>query len=235
MFPRQTFFGCLLKYPPMRRVQILIADDHAILRAGLRALFEAERDMRVVGEASELREILRVLRASKTDVVVMGPDLPGAERAEAIERIRRRHPRVRVLALARRQEPAHVRAALAAGAAGCVLMEASTRELLSAVRVPLRGRQPETSVPTRHNPGGPRGRRAIALGDSAPLSPREVEVLHLLARGHTNREISLRIGVSVKTIETYRVRIGQKLGLRTRADIVRYALQAGFLLLPEQS
>lgn len=218
----------------MPKIRVLIVDDHAVLRAGLRMLLEAQADMHVAGEAADAEEALRKARSTGPAVILLDLSMPGAVGTSLIERIAAECPRSSILVLTMHDDPAYAQTALAAGALGYIAKKAADTELLSAIRAVDRGRRfVDVSVvadlapdlPARKPPGGP----ARAGATISPLSPREQEVLELLARGHTNREIAARVGIGVKTVETYRSRLGQKLGLRTRADLVSYALETGLL------
>ncbi len=218
----------------MERISVLNDDDHAVLRAGLRKLIGAQPDMAVAGEAGDGREAVRLASESDPDVVTMDLTMPGTGGIAAIERLRRECPRARVLVLTMHDDPAYLRAALAAGCAGYVLKAAAHTELIAAIRQVSAGRtvvDPQLAGDLIQSLAGPE--RAAAQpdreGPEGRLSERERAVLVLLAQGHTNRVIAERLFLSVKTIETYRTRIADKLGLRTRADLVRYALETGLL------
>jgi len=221
----------------MARIRVLVADDHAILRAGLRMLITAQPDMEVVGEARDSREALDLTRALAPDVLTLDLTMPGGGSIKTIERLRQECPRTRVLVLTMHDDPAYLTAVLAAGGAGYVVKTAADVELLTAIRAVAQGRTFVDIGPARATPdggaaeagGGPR-----RPGGLASLSEREREVLTLLVRGHTNQEIAGKLFLSVKTIETYRARIADKLGLRSRAELVRYALEVG-LLRPEET
>jgi DNA-binding NarL/FixJ family response regulator len=209
----------------VKKIRLLIADDHAILRAGLKMLLDAQPDMLVVAEASDGEEAVRRALATRPDVAVIDLTMPGLSGVETLQRLRRELPSARLLVLTMHDDPAYARVTQAAGAAGHVIKDSQSAELLSAIRAVHRGRSfvVETA-----------GRAALALaGDSlgpAPaLSPRERQVLELLARGHTNREIADRLVLSVKTVETHRARLSDKLGLHRRADLVRLAIALGLL------
>jgi two-component system response regulator NreC len=215
--------------PPIR---ILVVDDHAVLRAGLRMLLAAQADMDVVGEAADGEAAVAAAVEARPDVALVDITMPGAGGVRAIERIRAASPRTRVLVLTMHDLPAYVRLALAAGAAGYVVKRAADAELLSAIRAVHQGRtvvDPRLVgqlIPVRH-----RGREPGAA-PASPLSPRERDVLELVAQGYTNQQIASRFGVSVKTVETHRARLTEKLGLRSRAELVRYALDSGLLAPP---
>ena len=210
------------------RIGVLLADDHAVLRAGLRLLIDAQPDLRVVGEAGDAGETLRVACDTDADVAVLDLTMPGATVSDLIGRILDKRPTLRILVLTMHDDPAYARAALAAGASGYIVKKAADSELLSAIRavsqhrtvVNVGGAGSLTPEPSDRNASGP---------PKGSLSRREQEVLEQLARGHTNREIAAQFRLSVKTVETYRLRLAHKLGLRTRADFVRHALEAGLL------
>jgi len=218
----------------MARIRVLLADDHAVLRAGLRMLINAQPDMEVVGEASTGEEALRHARALKPDIALMDITMPGAGGIEASARIARDCPRVRILVLTMHDDAAYLRNVLAAGASGYVLKRSADTELLSAIRITHRGGtylEPSLAgVVVQEALGRKARRREGAPGET--LSEREREVLRLVAQGHTNQHIAERLCVSVKTVETYRARLMTKLGLKSRVELVRYALAAG-LLTPE--
>lgn len=204
----------------MAKIRVLIADDHAVLRSGLRLLINAQPDMEVAGEAASSHEVLAKTRAAGADVLILDLTMPGGGAIKVIERLRRECPDTRVLVLTMHDDAAYLRAVLAAGGSGYVVKTAADAELLTAIRAVAGGR---TFVDLSLGDDG--------LGQPGPagLSPREREVLALLARGHTNQEVADRLFLSVKTVETYRARSADKLGLRTRADLTRYAMGAGML------
>jgi two-component system response regulator NreC len=209
----------------MPRIRVLIADDHGIVRAGLKMLIDAQPDMEVVGQASSVREMLRETARLAPDVLCLDLTMPDGSSLGSIPQVRRDSPSTRILVLTVHDEPAYLHAALAAGAQGYVVKTAAAVELLSAIRAVQDQRTfvdcnvAAVGFPTRSeaHPAG------------AALSQREREVLTLLAQGHTNQQVADRLFLSVKTIETYRSRINDKLGLRSRADLVRYALELGLI------
>lgn len=216
----------------MPRIRILIADDHAILRAGLRMMLAAQPDFEVVGEAADGAETLTAARASRPDVVLLDFTMPGSRGTETIERLAALQPAPRVLVLTMHDDRAYAEAAVAAGAAGYIVKKAADVELLGAIRTVHHGR---TVVDlTRRSSAA--ASRAARDGRTTPpgtthreLSGRETETIRLLAEGHSNREVAARLGVSVKTVETYRTRLTGKLGLKGRAQLFRYAAEAGLL------
>src|SRR5919108_3509746 len=218
----------------MSKIGILIVDDHGILRAGLRMLINAQSDMEVIGEAMDGHEALQKAREMKPDVALMDITMPKTGGLQALEQFRQVCPQTRILVLTMHDDPAYARSVLAAGGLGYVVKRSADSDLLAAIRAVYRGR---TFVdPTlagslvqdllrKQAAGGPAGRGV----PRSLLSPREREVLRLLAQGYTNQQAAKWIMVSVKTVETYRARIAQKLGLNSRAELTRYALESGLL------
>jgi DNA-binding NarL/FixJ family response regulator len=208
-------------------VRILIVDDHAVVRSGIRLLLAAEDDLEPVGEAGTAREAIFEARSLKPDVVLMDVVMPDGNGLDAIPTLLHEHPELKVLMLSMQDDPQYVRQAFAAGASGYVLKEAADTEVVAAVREVARGGRyvhPEL------------GARLVAAeteeqrrAEQDPLSEREREVLRLLALGHTNQEIAKQLYISVRTAETHRAHIMQKLRLSSRAELVRYALAHGLL------
>jgi two-component system response regulator NreC len=218
----------------MAKIRVLMADDHAVVRAGLRLMINAQPDLEVVGEAASSHEALSRAGTLAPDVVTLDLTMPGGSSIKTIERLRRECPPCRVLVLTMHDDPAYLRAVLAAGGSGYVVKTAPEAELLTAIRAVSRGRTfigLDLADDKGHTLSGRQTGEGSACtpGPARPLSQRECEVLELLAQGHTNQAIGDRLFLSVKTIETYRARIAEKLGLRTRADIIRYAIEIGLL------
>jgi two-component system, NarL family, response regulator NreC len=209
------------------RIRLLLADDHAILRAGLRMLLEAQPDMMVVAEAADGEEAVRRAHATHPDVAVIDLTMPGLSGVETLQRLRRELPATRLLVLTMHDDPGYARVAQAAGASGHVIKDSESGELLAAIRAVHRGR---TFVQVGGGGGNAPPPVETEEARAVPaLSPRERQVLELLAHGHTNREIAARLSLSVKTVETHRARLSDKLGLHNRADLVRLALELGLL------
>jgi len=208
-------------------VRVLIVDDHAVLRAGLRMLIDAEQDMETVGEAGNVREAIFETRSAKPDLVLMDIVMPGESGLDGVPKLLHEHPGVKVLVLSMQDDPRYVREAFAAGASGYVLKEAADNEVVGAIREVANGGR------YVHPELGARLIEAEALAvrraEEDPLSDREREVLRLLALGHTNQEIAKTLYISVRTAETHRAHIMQKLRLGSRAELVRYALTEGLL------
>jgi len=214
----------------MVKIRVVLADDHAILRAGLQALLNAQSDIQVVGEASDGATTIQMVQDVEPDVVLLDITMPGMSGLDAAGEIKRIRPATRVLILTMHDDDAYLRQALRAGASGFVLKRAEDRDLLAAIRAVYAGEiyvHPSMSkalvnalIPNQHVAD----QQANSL-----LTARELEVLRLLVEGYTNQEIAQRLILSVKTVETHRSHIMDKLGLRTRAELVRYARQQNLL------
>jgi DNA-binding NarL/FixJ family response regulator len=208
-------------------IRVLIVDDHAVVRTGLRLLLDAEEDLEVVGEAGNTRDAVFQSRALKPDVILLDIVMPGSTGLEVLPQLKHESHEVKVLILSMQDEPRYVREAFGAGASGYVLKEAADSELVAAVReVAGGGRYVNPELGARLVAADA---EAARLAEEDPLSDREREVLRLLALGHTNQEIAKQLYISVRTAETHRAHIMQKLRLQTRADLVSYALERGLL------
>ena len=208
-------------------IRVLIVDDHAVVRSGLRRVLEAEDDMEVVGEAGDMRTAVFETRGQKPDVVLMDLVMPGGSGIEATTAVLKEAPKATVLVLSMQDDPRYVREAFEAGATGYVLKEAADVEVVEAIReVAGGGRYVHPALGARLVAADAEER---ARADADPLSDREREVLRLLALGHTNQEIAKTLYLSVRTVETHRAHIMQKLRLTTRAELVRYAIDTGLL------
>jgi DNA-binding NarL/FixJ family response regulator len=221
----------------MAKIRVLIVDDHAIVRAGLRMLINPQPDMEVVGEAADGHEALCQAREAKPEVLTLDLTMPGGGGLKTLEGLRQACPQTRVLVLTMHEDPSYLRAALAAGASGYVAKSAVDGELLAAIRSIAQGRTFVTMTLSDRGthqvlgepPSQPTRTESPPQAPVKLLSSREQEVLNLLAQGYTNKEVGTRLCLSVKTIETHRARIVDKLGLRSRADLTRYALEMGLL------
>jgi two-component system response regulator NreC len=212
-------------------IRALVVDDHAVVRAGIRLLLEREQDIEVVGEAGNAQDAVFDVRALKPDVVLLDVVMPGQSGIEVLPSLLKESPETKVLVLSMQDDPSYVREAFAAGASGYVLKEAADEEVVAAVReIADGGSYVHPALGARMVTAEAQAR---AAADADPLSDREREVLRLLALGHTNQEIAKMLYISVRTAETHRAHIMQKLGLSTRAELVRYALSHG-LLEPER-
>ncbi len=215
-------------------IRVVIADDHAVVRDGLRALISADPEFSVVGEAANGQEAWRSAKELNPDVLVLDLTMPGVGGAEAAERIRNDCPNVRVLALTMHEERGYVSRLLRAGAAGYVLKRTASSELIRAIRAVAGGHSyvdPSLAGALLTSQAEREQRRSS--GDrsrgSDDLTARETEVLRLVARGHSNKEVAAELEISVKTVETHKTNAMGKLGLASRAAVVRFALDQGWL------
>lgn len=208
-------------------VRVFLVDDHEVVRSGLRALIAAQPDMIVVGEAAEGLSFLRGVDAARPDVVVMDVSMPVLDGIETTRRLKVALPEVKVITLTAREERSYIELIMAAGASGYVLKRSAADDLVRAIRAIVAGGiylDPSMAAaalaPLRQGamPGAP-----------SRLSERESEVLRMIAEGHAVKDVATRLGISTRTLETYRSRAMDKLGLKSRADIVRHALQRGWL------
>jgi two-component system response regulator NreC len=207
------------------QITIVLADDHLVVRSGLRMLLEAEEGFEVVAEAGDVLDAMRRVSAYHPSVLILDLNMPGGSSLTAIPEIRKSAPGTEIVVLTMQSDPAFAREALRSGALGYVLKEAADTELVQAVRLAARGRtylSPELGARLAAEP-------PPASGPPDALSGRELEVLRLLALGHTNNEIASRLFLSVRTIESHRARIQQKTGRMTRADLVSYAHDHGLV------
>lgn len=200
------------------QIKIVIADDHAIVRRGLRQLLDGEEGFEVVAEAEDVESARRYLRGHHPDVLVLDLNMPGEPSIDAIPKLRSEFPETQIVVLTMQNEPAYARSALGAGVLGYVLKESADAELVEAIRAAVAGEQylnPRlgAKVAAEPPPGPPDG-----------LSDRELEILRLIALGFTNSQVAEELFLSVRTVETHRAHIQQKLGLSDRAELVRYAL-----------
>jgi DNA-binding NarL/FixJ family response regulator len=208
-------------------VRVLVVDDHAVVRSGLRRLLDAEADIETVGEAPNAERAVYEAIDSRPDVVLMDLVMPEKSGIEGMPAVLQAVPEARVLVLSMQDDPRYVRAAFEAGASGYVLKEAADTEVVSAVRAVAAGeRYLHPSLGAKLIAAEAEDRRRA---EQDPLSEREREVLRLLALGHTNQEIAKQLYISVRTAETHRAHIMQKLNLSSRAELVRYALAEGLL------
>ncbi len=212
------------------RIRVLLADDHAVLRAGLRLLINAQLDMETVGEAQDGLETLRRAEALQPDVILLDLSMPNVGGLSILHELKARVPQGRILVLTMHAEEEYLREALRLGAAGYVVKSAADQELLAAIRAVVRGEVYIHPSMTRSLLDGLLPTPRPAQRDPwQELSEREQQVIRRVAMGYTNREIAQQLYLSVKTVETYRSRAMEKLGLRSRAQLVKYAVQRGLL------
>jgi DNA-binding NarL/FixJ family response regulator len=213
---------------PERSLGIFLVDDHALLRAGLRALIEIQPDMRVVGEAADGIAAVAAVINARPDVVVMDISMPGMNGASATRLIKERMPSIAVLALTAHEESEYVQSLLGAGATGFLLKRAAAADLVQAIRAVANGRiHLDTTMALA--PANPVPPPMAAAPAHQILSEREAEVLRLIALGFSMKQIAADLELSPRTLETYKARAMEKLGLSNRADVVRFALQQGWL------
>jgi DNA-binding NarL/FixJ family response regulator len=214
----------------MPRLRVLLADDHNVVREGLKALINAQDGMEVVGEAADGPTAVARAAELRPDVVVMDITMPGLNGAKATGRVREACPGVKVLALTAHEDRAYLRQLLEAGATGYVLKRAAAAELVQAVRaVAAGGVYLDPALAGRVAGGFVTAAAAREALTGTDLSDREEEVVRLIADGFSNKQIATRLSLSVKTVETYKARSLEKLGLRDRIELVRYARQRGWL------
>jgi len=210
----------------MDKIRILLVDDHTILRDGLRTLLESEPELKVIGEAEEGRQAVTLACQQEPDVVLMDISMPLLNGLEATRQIKRQCPKVKVLILSMYDNEEYIRQALEAGAMGYILKDAAARELIGAIRDVHRGEAVLSPAVTRlviedYLRWG--GIRPAEEADG--LSPREREVLQLIAEGHTNKQIAEILNISIKTVQAHRTSLMQKLDLHDRGELIKYAIQ----------
>lgn len=211
-------------------MKVLLVEDHETVRAGLRLILDGQSDMSVVGEAPDGTAALSTARALQPDVVVMDISMPGMNGLEATRALRDAQPAARIVTLTRHREPGYLELLLRAGASGYVLKQSRPAELLAAIRAVARGGIYVDPSIAAHVVREPTRRSTTGSPPEDPLlSPRETQVLRLIAWGHSNKDIASQLDVSVKTVETHKANAMHKLGLQNRIDIVRYALLHGWL------
>jgi two-component system response regulator NreC len=205
-----------------QQITVVLADDHNVIRAGLRSMLEAEDDLRVIGEADDAASAAKLVDARRPDVLVLDLQMPGADSRQDVPRLRESSPGTQIVVLTMQNDPRSARDLLRAGAAGYVLKQAADRQLREAIRVAAGGGSfidPEL--------GG-----ALAKLEDDPLeglSEREVDLLRLVALGHTNREIAEQLFLSVRAIEVNRAKLLEKLGIESRPELVRFAIANGVI------
>jgi DNA-binding NarL/FixJ family response regulator len=211
------------------KLRILLADDHKMLRDGLRLLIDSQPDMRVVGEAATGKEALMRARETRPDIVVMDLSMPELNGLQATEQLIAEAPGTKVIALTAHEDECYLSQLCKAGASGFVLKRSAGDELLHAIGEVAKGGfyfEPSLAGKALARQRSAGAARAL---DSATLSDREKEVLIRIAWGYSNKEIAAQLGLSVKTVETYKVRVGEKLRLRSRTEMVQYAVRQGWL------
>ncbi|MGB9180892.1 MAG: response regulator transcription factor [Pyrinomonadaceae bacterium] len=219
----------------MKTTNIVLADDHRIVRQGLRALLAAEADFKVIGEADDGREALEVVRRLNPDVLVLDLMMPGLNGLEVARQLHKQSPKVGIVVLSMYDDEGFVLEALANGVSAYVLKDSNSSDLVQAVREVAAGRRylspplSDRAIETYQQMA-----RVGAMDKHETLTTREREVLQLSAEGHTSSEIAARLGISTRTAETHRSRLMHKLGLHTQSDLIRYALKRGIIPMEKQ-
>ncbi|NOT63633.1 MAG: response regulator transcription factor [Acidobacteria bacterium] len=214
----------------MNKLRILLADDHAMIREGLKMMINVQADMECIGEADNGRAALQLARDRDPDIVVMDISMPELSGVQATEQLKQTHPHIKVLVLTRHKDDAHLQQLLRAGATGYVLKQSAASELIHAIRALASGHNyldPAITENIVSDYVGKRARQAAPANIS--LSDRETEVLRYVAWGYSNKDIAQTLGISVKTVETHKANGMLKLGLRSRIEVVRFALLQGWL------
>lgn len=214
---------------PPTQIGVIIAEDHALVRAGFRSLLASIAGVRVLAEASDGREALAMIAAHQPDVVVMDITMPGLNGIQAIAQAHAEFPAVRVIVLSMHDNEEYVRQALRAGASAYLLKDSSPAELELAVRAVAQGGSYLSPMVSRHLVSDYLRRVSSDDGTSDGLTSRQREILQLIAEGHTNQQMATSLGLSIKTIETHRAQLMDRLNIRDVAGLVRYAVRAGLI------
>ena len=213
----------------MKKLRVLLADDHATVREGLRLIVSSQTDMEVVGEAGDGGTAISEAQRHLPDVVVMDVSMPGVNGLQATQILHETCPRVKIMMLTRHAETGYVKRLLSAGASGYVLKQGRAANLLQGIRAVAAGGTYIDSSMTSELLGDVHAANRSAVEHAKILSPREVEVLRLVASGHSNKDIAGRLDISVKTVETHKANAMHKLGMHSRIEVVRFALLQGWL------
>jgi|SRR4030095_6943035 DNA-binding NarL/FixJ family response regulator len=213
----------------MSKIRVLIAEDHATVREGLKLILSAQSDIEVVGDAGDGRAAVALTEQLQPDIVLMDISMPGLNGQKATAKLKECCPHVHVLALTRHQEDGYLQQMLRAGASGYVLKQSPPAELLHAIRAVANGGKYLDSAVAGKMMGSYAGRGVVSSEAFSELSERETEVLRLISWGHSNKEIANRLALSVKTIESHKANAMKKLGMTSRIDIVRYAVVQGWM------
>ena len=213
----------------MSQIRVALADDHPIVLEGIKALLQAAPDLSLVGDAATGSEALQMISSRKPDVAVIDISMPGLNGLELAKRLHETCPEVRLIALTLHEDRAYVQPMLQAGARGYLLKRSAAEDLVRAIRAVAAGGVYLDPAVAGNALADVTGSGAGAPVRGADLSPRETDVLRLTAQGLSNKEIAARLEISAKTVETYKARASEKLGLRTRADIVRFGAANGWL------
>lgn len=216
----------------MKKIRVILADDHAVLRAGLKTLFEVQPDIEVIAEAADGIEAMRKSLELSPDILLLDISMPGLSGFEVTQQLKRSNPDIRILILTMHDDENYLHQIIRAGADGYIPKKAADNELMAAIRATYRGENFIHSSMTRGLFMDLRTKETPPVEiehDENELSEREQEVLRYLAMGYSNQEIADKLFLSIKTVETYKARVKEKLGLSGRADLVRYAIRKGLL------
>ncbi|MFO0950133.1 MAG: response regulator transcription factor [Isosphaeraceae bacterium] len=213
----------------MKPIRVVIADDHALLRAGLRAVLLTLDDVEVAGEAADGNHAVALVESLRPDVLMTDISMPGLDGLALTAAVRRDHPETRVIILSMHTEPAYADGALRAGAAGYLVKDSAPGEVELAIRAVARGECYLSPVVSRHLVAGYTRMAENLAAECDPLTPRQREVLKLIAEGHTTKSIARRLDISVKTADTHRVQLMDRLGIHDIAGLVRYAIRKGIV------
>jgi two-component system, NarL family, response regulator NreC len=214
----------------MEKLRIFLADDHMVVREGLKAMINAQPDMHVIGEAGDGQTAWQQAQECQPDVVIMDITMPNLNGVQATTQLKRACPDIKVLALSVHDDTSYLRQLLAAGATGYILKHTAAEDLIQAIRMVAGGGVYLDPALASHVVAGyVRVPSKASEFFGAELSEREAEVVQRIAHGHSNKEIASQLNLSVKTVETYRARAMEKLGLESRSALVRYALERGWL------
>ncbi len=214
----------------MSKLKILLVDDHQMIRDGLRVLLNGQADMQVVGEASDGVAACQQANELQPDVVIMDVTMPKMNGAKATEIMKREHPQIKVIALTAHEDKGYIKQLLHAGVSGYVLKLSAAEELINAIRmVAAGGVYLDAELAGKVVNSYIRKEATTGKGQSRDLTEREEEVLRLVAQGYINKEVAAQLGISVKTVESHKTNLMEKLDLKSRAEIVRYALSKGWL------
>ena len=211
----------------MNKITVLVVDDHAMVRKGLRALIDAQPDLLVVSEAGNVQSAIDLATKVNPQVITLDLTMPDSTGVTSVRRMREAVPNACILVLTMHDDPVYIRSAMELGAAGYINKAAADTELISAIRAVAQGR-------TFIDAGAAKGTTlhphdVTSLDSHEALSAREREVLTMVARGHTNQQVADSLGLSVKTVESYRARVMKKLGAKERAELVQYAMKSGLM------
>ena len=215
----------------MKKIRVMIVDDHAMIRSGLKVLLANCQDIEVVAEAGDAEAALPLVAECAPDIVLLDISLPGISGLECVRRIRRDHAAVRVILLTMHEDPRYLQEGVAAGAAGYVMKKAADDVLYQAIRSVQAGQLflPACMAAELWQDGNGNNGKDETVQASRPLSEQETKVLTLIARGFSNAEIAAELVISVKTVETYKARLLEKLNVTKRSELVKYAIEQGLL------